>query len=739
MAAIKAPAPPPRRRGHQQGRVHPPYVPPHTPEEEVLDMNSLDIMGGSCDRDRDDLLERSNIAVMGSRSFRNISFVDPPVMQPGQVAGFRDGVLQDIQMDTSTFLEESVSSSRSVTGKSDDFSTMTIGMRSLQNLSSMGNRSREDASLMVSPRGAHRLVRTSTADIELSMTSGTGLKSEILDQSSEISQTTTLANNYSFSARNISQDDESNPCTPTDKTDRFSSRFTPHLTSEMSNVTLGVQRQGSSNSERELSSMGSRSPIVSIRFDDQQQNLKRTSASGPPKQWNAPNGMKRTRSAVGPPARAIPVNRVQDLLAQAESTSSSYHGALVKQTHKNDFPQAQLVGRLLAYALHTFLPCQLSVNISLLTPEKFLMLHEVITTTPLIAHLMDTSQGFFTEETLMEVFVSLKAGLHAVLESPSEETTMWCSMDSSAAGKPGNEDRVIVVPNLYGYYGVETIVSPPPFFACVCDGHGGSDTAATVRDLFPAILVTESLQPGINLKQAFRGAVAQMQSDLEKDFEITNSQSGTTLSACIVASGILTVANLGDSHVIVVKKNGACRRVTEHHHVEVQKERDDIIANGGEVYEVGGVLRVGGRCRVTRNLGLIGCPVFHTPHVSSHFLEADDYAVVLATDGLWDVLSDAQVATHLMHALGKEVVERECSLREKNVSMGSLLDGNIIESSMASSFSSSTTTSSHRQPVPVPLRNREPARRAASYLIDEAVSAGTKDNVGVVILKLCER
>ena len=414
---------------------------------------------------------------------------------------------------------------------------------------------------------------------------------------------------------------------------------------------------------------------------------------------------------------------VRSLQSQTQSEVSG----LVKQKFKNSFHISELQPRLLGYALHTFLPSVLYMNVPSISEEKFLLLFKIMThPVALNPVLAEVKSDFVTEETLLDILNPLKGEIHSALENDRGRHLRHFTMDSAAAGKPGNEDRVAVVPNLLPYYGMGSSVTH--YFACVCDGHGGSDTASSVRDNFPAILAKKAVH--LDMVQALRHAVTDMQQKLETDYETTCSQSGSTLTAVVITGQVLTVANLGDSHAIIVKKDGRARRITVHHHVESMQERDSIIESGGEVYEVSGVLRVGGRCRVTRNLGLIGCPVLHVPDITTHVLEPDDDSVVLATDGVWDVMCDADVA--------KLVLPRDFGVDSADVSdrRQASITSSILGST-AESVMSLTSSSYSGILSPVRISSSAQTRRiTAAQLINEAVVEGTKDNVGVVVICL---
>eukprot|EP01138_Halocafeteria_seosinensis_P015443 gb/GECG01015761.1/.p1 GENE.gb/GECG01015761.1/~~gb/GECG01015761.1/.p1 ORF type:complete len:584 (+),score=64.03 gb/GECG01015761.1/:1-1752(+) len=108
------------------------------------------------------------------------------------------------------------------------------------------------------------------------------------------------------------------------------------------------------------------------------------------------------------------------------------------------------------------------------------------------------------------------------------------------------------------------------------------------------------------------------------------------------------VANAGDSRAIVIKDSGEPVLLTEDHKPNRQDESARI-RNLGGIVQFFGVWRVQGVLAVSRAIGdrLLKPFVTATPEVKSKILEEEDKYLVLATDGLWDVVSNAEVGAFL--------------------------------------------------------------------------------------------
>jgi serine/threonine protein phosphatase PrpC len=106
-----------------------------------------------------------------------------------------------------------------------------------------------------------------------------------------------------------------------------------------------------------------------------------------------------------------------------------------------------------------------------------------------------------------------------------------------------------------------------------------------------------------------------------------------------------TVAGVGDCKAVLVRADGLHECVNTVHTANLPKERSRILAAGGTVSHDG---RVCGSLNFTRSLGdlrLKARGVTCEPSVRQLLLQPHrDLAIVLATDGIWEVLDDALVA-----------------------------------------------------------------------------------------------
>lgn len=134
-------------------------------------------------------------------------------------------------------------------------------------------------------------------------------------------------------------------------------------------------------------------------------------------------------------------------------------------------------------------------------------------------------------------------------------------------------------------------------------------------------------------------------------------QSGTTATIIYMNDHIVLIASVGDSRAIMSSKddngNAAFVQLTENHVAANTKERDLVIQRGGSVSKSsGGTDRVNGKLVITRSIGDANLADYLSREPSvvamtrSEMKEScglDRCFVVLASDGLWDVMSNQEV------------------------------------------------------------------------------------------------
>lgn len=284
------------------------------------------------------------------------------------------------------------------------------------------------------------------------------------------------------------------------------------------------------------------------------------------------------------------------------------------------------------------------------------------------------------------------------------------------------------------------VASSDGTFCAVLDGHGGSDVARYAsrnleRRVRERLERTDETRKEIRSVDAYRSAVREALSILDEDVrkrEGWNGQGsaavvawihegpppaaaappptgptpGRSDEADVVAGGsrprrAIVVANVGDCRAVICR-DGAALDLSADHRADDAEERDRIAAMGGTVEWSGvasdepsegpggvGTYRVNGVLEVSRSIG----DANHKPWVSSEpeitctpVMERQDDFVLLASDGLWDVMTSEEAVLFAISQL---------------------------------------------------LDHRKKHSEVATLLATEAIRLGTVDNVTVVIIWLC--
>ncbi|CAH0489209.1 unnamed protein product [Peronospora farinosa] len=178
--------------------------------------------------------------------------------------------------------------------------------------------------------------------------------------------------------------------------------------------------------------------------------------------------------------------------------------------------------------------------------------------------------------------------------------------------RPYMEDRHTAIASLNG--------DPNQSFYGIFDGHGGEGAA------------------NYSLKNGF----------LRTDQEIAsrkNSEDGTTAVVVLTQGDEMFVAHAGDSRAVLVHCCGKVSVLTSDHKPNRPDERRRIQELGGSVI-FWGVWRVEGILAVSRAIGdrMLKPFVVAEPEVKKFTRTEADRYVVLASDGVWDTVSNDDVA-----------------------------------------------------------------------------------------------
>ncbi|KAK6935519.1 PPM-type phosphatase-like domain [Dillenia turbinata] len=283
-------------------------------------------------------------------------------------------------------------------------------------------------------------------------------------------------------------------------------------------------------------------------------------------------------------------------------------------------------------------------------------------------------------------------------EEKEKEKYRWASVSQGSISVIGRqrvmEDSVTVLPGGLGEIG--------DFFG-VYDGHGGAKVAQACRDRMHRWLAREvgaREREKWEWEEVMRGCFKKMDEEVceeEREGETGEMDGitvGSTAAVVVVTKEEVVVSNCGDSRVVMCR-GGAAFPLSSDHKPDRPDEMQRVEAVGGRVITWNGS-RVLGVLATSRSIG----DHYLKPYVSSEpevtvskRTELDSF-LVIASDGLWDVVSN-EVAC--------DVVSR-------------CLDGQLRKSLEA-------------------VRGNH-AAEAAALLAELAMAKGSKHNISIIVVEL---
>ncbi|KAL0450958.1 UNVERIFIED_CONTAM: putative protein phosphatase 2C 65 [Sesamum latifolium] len=265
---------------------------------------------------------------------------------------------------------------------------------------------------------------------------------------------------------------------------------------------------------------------------------------------------------------------------------------------------------------------------------------------------------------------------HAGARVRHQGSSKYVSMYTQQGRKGTNQDAMTVWESFSG--------DKDMFFCAVFDGHGPSGHKNAVLDIETGAddrnQNMESINPLLlSWKARLTKSFQEMDEQLGADGSVETYCSGTT-SVCVLRKGEhLVIANLGDSRAVLCTRNDSQQLVSEQLTIDLKPhlpaEAKRITSCQGRIMameEEPNVYRIwmpnedcpglamarafGDYC--LKDFGLIS-----TPEVTYRKLTERDEFVVLATDGIWDALSNDEVVKIVASArkrsmAGKLLVEK---------------------------------------------------------------------------------
>lgn len=254
-------------------------------------------------------------------------------------------------------------------------------------------------------------------------------------------------------------------------------------------------------------------------------------------------------------------------------------------------------------------------------------------------------------------------------------------------------------------------------FFGVYDGHGGSQVANYCRDRLHSALEDElntvmaSLSDGSikdtcqeQWKRTFTNCFLRVDDEVAGKYgpePVTPETVGTTAVVALVCSSHIIVANCGDSRAVLCRGKEAIALSVDHK-PNREDEYERIEAAGGKVIQWNGH-RVFGVLAMSRSIGdrYLKPSIIPDPEVMFVPRAKEDECLILASDGLWDVMTNEEVC---------EMARKRILLWHKK----------------------------YAETLPFPRgEGIDPAAQsAAECLSNRALQKGSKDNITVVVVDL---
>jgi protein phosphatase 1B len=196
------------------------------------------------------------------------------------------------------------------------------------------------------------------------------------------------------------------------------------------------------------------------------------------------------------------------------------------------------------------------------------------------------------------------------------------------------------------------------YFA-VFDGHAGFKVSEhCAKHLLEAIIHTDDFKNSEVVK-AIHSGFLKLDNKMRDIPELASGadKSGTTAVCAFISNENVFIANCGDSRAVLCR-NGVPVFSTQDHKPILPTEKERIVNAGGSVM----VQRVNGSLAVSRALGdydyknvseLGQCEQLVSPEPEIFCQERDpqDFFLVLACDGVWDVMSNEAVCSFISNRL----------------------------------------------------------------------------------------
>ncbi|KAF3442186.1 hypothetical protein FNV43_RR16102 [Rhamnella rubrinervis] len=251
-----------------------------------------------------------------------------------------------------------------------------------------------------------------------------------------------------------------------------------------------------------------------------------------------------------------------------------------------------------------------------------------------------------SKEASCEVESSLTVWLDSSHDTSAYQPVLSWGSFATCGRRETMEDTHFLIPHLCNERDVHVFA--------IFDGHRGAAAAEFSARAFPGFLqaLGSLSSPADALSKAFIETDVAFRLELEpnrKSKRVIQKDwhPGCTAIASLIVRNKLFVANAGDCRTILCRA-GYPFVLSKDHVASCLEERERVLSAGGQVKWQVDTWRVGAAAlQVTRSIGDddLKPAVTAEPEITETIISAEDEFLVMASDGLWDVVSNAEVVS----------------------------------------------------------------------------------------------
>jgi len=283
----------------------------------------------------------------------------------------------------------------------------------------------------------------------------------------------------------------------------------------------------------------------------------------------------------------------------------------------------------------------------------------------------EPSKPIFTPPTSVADFAP-SAKVKPPEEPPADDDDAADEIEASSQNYPGERYRVASAETIGVRRTMEDFIRVIRNFRgkndedlfCVFDGHGSRRPAEYSGENLPKTLESYLEKHGDDTTKAMEETFI----DVDKKMADWAKECGTTACVALVQGEKLTVANAGDTRAVLCR-GGKAIRLSFDHKPKVPSEKERIEKLGGFV----AMGRVNAVLAVSRALGdsQVDNLVTAEPYVTVTQLQAEDEFLIIACDGVWDILEDQNAVDLIRNLDDKDAVLAAEELRNSAFNGGS--------------------------------------------------------------------